>query len=184
MNNIYLILIWFTISAISFPSHAQTDLFKHFHTTVLIGGIFPQDNLRTVLDDRPVFGLKLSSPYYGNWRTNAELQYALLGGDSPRSLHYVKTGLGVAYELPTVFLPVAGLGLSNYFIRSTAGDADGDLLMDDNESEFGAYPFLCWNVPVYHKLFLQAGLEWDLVFSRPHFSQLPNVYLGLGWSWW
>jgi hypothetical protein len=187
MNNplkIYL-GICFSVSLLFTPAEAQTELFQQLRTSFFSGAVSPRGDLRDVLEDRPVFGLQLCTPYAGSWKAVGQFQYSLLDGDaSPRSVHYLKTGLGLAYEFPGKYLPVTGLGLANFFIRSAGRNADGGLLMDDNESEFGLYPFVIWNVGLFSRLSLHIGLEWDLILSEPEYTHLPAGYMGVGWRWW
>jgi hypothetical protein len=166
-------------------STAQTQLLTHFHTVLQVGGIFPRDQLQDILDNQAEFGFSAASPYYGNLLTQVDFQYSLLDGDeSPRALHYFKGGIGLAYDLPAPYLPAAGLGLSYYFVRSLRKKTGGFMFVDDNESEFGFYPFVRWTIPLSSKLFLQAGGGWDIVFTEPSYSHLPCAWLGLGWRWW
>ncbi|MBF0432444.1 MAG: hypothetical protein HQK83_14260 [Fibrobacteria bacterium] len=164
---------------------AQTDVFKHFSTSFEAGAIVPQYELQDVLEPQPIFGLRVNTPYYKSWLVHAQMRYALLdGSDSPRSLHYIKTGIGLGYQFSFFSQPVLGIGLSNYFVRASDIRTAQKFLLDDNESEFGVYPFLQVGFPLSTSFSLIAGFEWDMIFSEPRYSHLLNVNAGIEYRWW
>ncbi len=176
-----IILAFFSVSCL----WAQTDVFSHFSTALHAGVLSPQYELKDILGPRPLFGLRFNSPYKNNWLVHAQLQYAYLDGDnSPRSLHYIKSGLGLGFSFPVYSSPVLGLGFSNHFIRAVVKRNSQKFLLDDNESEFGFYPFIHACLPITSSLDLTAGLGWEIIFSEPKYSHLPNLTAGLQYNWW
>jgi hypothetical protein len=163
---------------------AQTELFHQFQISVDAGVISPRGEINSILNDRPAAGLHFSTSYYKDWSVHGQLQYSLLdGSDSPRSVHYVKTGIGLSFDHSHVFVPAFGVGLANYFIRTAEKKSREGFLMDDNESEIGIYPFLSWDVFIFERFFVQAGMEWNMILSEPDQTHLPVVRLGAGWCW-
>ncbi|MFC1585289.1 hypothetical protein ACFL5V_07065 [Fibrobacterota bacterium] len=178
-----------TAVTILFPvygsGHPDTELLSHLSAVAQIGYMVPQGNLAQKLTGQPAYGIKLASPYYRKLQSHITAGYVMLDGDdSPRKLHFFKMGAGLAYELPSGYLPLAGMDFNNYTVKSV-GKTDGPkLLLDEFESEFGVCPFLLWEVLRFRKAILQLGIQWDIVFSQPRYSRFLSFSLGTGWRLW
>ena len=164
-----------------------TLVWQHLESYVSLGYLWPTLALQKKLHSAPTFGGSLRSPYYGVFHARAEIHYSLLDeqpstGD-PRRIHYLKSGIGLEIQGPR-WWPLAGVGLSHHFVRSTGVRNGREMLLDANESEFGFYPYLQMPLMPGKKIKLLLAVSQDVIFSKPEYTFFPNVSINLGWVWW
>ena len=192
MKTFYFKTICGLIIFFSCQVYPQTEVFSHLNISLEGGGVFPQQNLKQHLNNALLLGYNLETPYYKNIYVHVKMQYSLLdeinSTQSDRNIYFVKSGLGFKYSpspLRHTFLKWGmGLGLSYYFIHTQKETSNNQYYMDSNESEFGIYPFLQVTFKTKSPLFFRIGASYDIVFSKPVYSQLPNAYLNIGWMLW
>lgn len=164
----------------------QPLLFSQASVYFKTAAIIPRGTLKNVLDPAPAAGIYLTTPYYGRFKAHAQMMYSLLdGAQSPVSVHYIKSGAALSYTPPLPYLPGFGAGLGHYYTRAhnVYTPRPSGYLLRDNESEFGWYPFILWELSIAKKLRAAAGAEWDIVWSQSHYSHLPVIFIAMGWSW-
>ncbi len=182
--------IWIGVSALllfSSPmrAYAVNEVMESLEVMGAVGVIAPVGKLADALDPSPGVWLQAKTGYVGAMKARVGINYALLDGeDSPASVHYARGGVGLEYEGWPAWVPVPSFGVSLYFARvAQAKPGLRAAYLESNESEFGAYVGFAWKVPLQGRWRPEAGLVWDLVFSRPHLVHLPGVYAGMAWEW-
>lgn len=101
-----------------------------------VGKIFPLQGLADFLEPAPFARLLIAWPYpLPALSLYTGLAYARLDGpQSPASLHHALGQFGLGWRGGCGGL-ASGVGL--YYVRAQSKRTDQDLLLDDNESEFG-----------------------------------------------
>ncbi len=180
--------IYFFVCLLSHTSFSDTDLFKHLSLNFNASMIKPTQRLGDLLQPSPNFGVKLKSGYYSNIKCHVMLDYSLLTTSEKstyqRDIHYIHAGLGAGYQPGSLFLPEIGLGVDISLIRSAEGYTGKSLLMDDNESEYGVYPFLNWDIYFKEQWFININFLWSVIFSQPNYGHLPKAGIGIGKRLW
>jgi hypothetical protein len=198
------------------PFEGFTDIGTHFNIEIWGGGLAPLFELQNHLSNGFAVGTRISSPYYRSLHIQGDVFYsAILQESTRRTIHVTKLGLGLSYPLFCIPLEKmrysshpkessffiqslssfrTGLGLNSLLIKRDSQGANENsrhLLLDDNELEFGMYPFIHGSIPLF-KLFsnklnsfkLTYGGEWNITFSEPRWSHLFLMYLGVRWDLW
>jgi hypothetical protein len=161
---------------------AQTEFFSHLQLIGQAGVSIPQRELAEILDFQPAAGLLFRSPYYGHFKCHTAFHYTpLKGEDSLPEARLLKLAVGLAYEPSVLFLPRVGIELGNYTMII---EQDSEEHPVEYESEFGACPFIYWDLLFLKKVLLQIGLEWDIIFNTPQYSHFVNIKVGAGWRLW
>ena len=162
--------------------YAESEFLSHLEAVIHSGISIPQGELSEKLENQPLAGIVLRSPYYKQFNCHFTFHFAPLEGDgSLPEAGTLKLAVGLAYSLPQVFIPRIGFELGNYTMIIRDETAKHTV---EYESEFGACPFLFWRLPFLSKGVLQAGFEWDMIFNHPQYSHFLNLKAGVGWKLW
>lgn len=154
------------------------------NTAILSTGIGYRSALSNLGDElEPGPGVHLDGvlPYYQ--QTNLIAAVDLHIHQAPhfsRDILLGKAGLGLEYQkLNTMhsILPRAGLGLSVFWARTISAPEGQMFLLDDNEWEFGFFPFMQWEIPLTPSFSMGIFAETDFIFSEPVWTILPALYI-------
>lgn len=146
------------------------------------GWLMPLGDLAEVLDPAPLLGFRAATSYYGDWRATAGVSGARLdGAGSPVPVAFVAGAAGLEWRSRRPWIPAPGAALALYYVRATR-DTDEYLFLDDGESEFGFQGGLRWRVPLARRAGLDAGVRWDMMFTRPDYSHAAAATAGVTWT--